>query len=273
MLLASRQTKMSLELGGRSKSITYLNLTKSGMESSNDASATENCTVNIKFSNTPLLKDQSQYLCAVSRFSVPLVEVPTIDATGFSVYFYTDETRDNYTLDHPPADMTKYAADQHKSQFFNYLESLNPEPQVDEKTGEEIAPGNHRIDVDLPPAYSFHQFMQNIEQALGGITVPSSYIVHHGGGHTRHGADPDLQSVATAGHPLTGLLANRASTLSERIKMTLTADMRFRVMLCDDIYQNHLYIKMKPGMFRMLQFQVTGYGLTGLQVTSLHTAH
>ena len=113
--------------------------------------------------------------------------------------------------------------------------------------------------------------MQNIEQALGGITIPSSYIVHHGAGHTRHGADPDLQSVATAGHPLDGLLANRASTLSERIKMTLTADMRFRVMLCDDIYQNHLYIKMKPGMFRMLQFQTTP--LDKLGDFSYYTSH
>ena len=79
---------MSLELGGRSKSILYLTLTKSGLESSHDASETQECSSTIKFRNSPFLKNQSEYLCAVTRFSVPLVEVPTIAATGFTVYEY-----------------------------------------------------------------------------------------------------------------------------------------------------------------------------------------
>ena len=82
---------MSLELGGKGKSITYLNMVKSGEESQNDPAATRFCTVNARYPNTALLDDQSKYLCAVTRFSVPLVEVHTIDATGFDVYGYTQE--------------------------------------------------------------------------------------------------------------------------------------------------------------------------------------
>ena len=85
---------MSLELGGKNKSILYLNMVKSGMESSNDPTQDEICTVSSRFANQPFMKDQSKYLCAVTRFSVPLVQVHTIDKTGFDVYTYTDEQKD-----------------------------------------------------------------------------------------------------------------------------------------------------------------------------------
>ena len=253
---------MSLELGGRSKSIQYLNLTKSGMESSNDISVTETCNVSIKFANKPLLEDQSQYLCAVTRFSVPLVEVPTIDATGFDVYRYTETDEKTWADAHPelPAD-TKLARDLRKDAFYTYWETLTPEP-----TGG--APGNNRVTVDLPAAYSFHQFMQNIEARLDSLTIPSNYHTLHGGS-ARQAADTLL--MVTSGNAPASLLVNRASTLAERIKMTLTADMRFRVMLTDDIHTDHIYIKMKPGMFRMLQFQTTP--LAKLGTSSYITSH
>ena len=87
---------MSLELGGKSKSIRYLNLTKSGVESSNRKEDTQECMSVIKFRNTPFLEDQSNYLVAVTRFSVPLVEVPTIASTGFTVYHYKKASLDRY---------------------------------------------------------------------------------------------------------------------------------------------------------------------------------
>ena len=82
---------MSLELGGKNKSILYLNMVKSGMESNNDPTQDEVCTVSSRFANTPFVKDQSKYLCAVTRFSVPLQQVHTIDATGFYYFQYEDD--------------------------------------------------------------------------------------------------------------------------------------------------------------------------------------
>ena len=78
---------MSLELGGKNKKISYLNLQKSGREASNDEE--EMCTVTLNF-NTPFLSKQDDYLCAVSRFSVPLTQVPTIAATQFEVRRHTE---------------------------------------------------------------------------------------------------------------------------------------------------------------------------------------
>ena len=45
--------------------------------------------------------------------------------------------------------------------------------------------------------------------------------------------------------------------LSERVKMSMTADMRFKILITDDIYTNRSHIKLDAGMFRMLQFTET----------------
>ena len=77
---------MSLELGGPDKNIIYLNLTKAGTESTNSADVTEDCSVTIKFQPRPLMDNQEDYLCAVTRFTVPLTEVPTILPKRFYIF-------------------------------------------------------------------------------------------------------------------------------------------------------------------------------------------
>ena len=77
---------MSLELGGRNKSVKYLNLTKVGKETINDKHEAETCNVTYKTTNNPFLKNQGDYMCAMTRFSVPLTEVPIIDTHTFSIW-------------------------------------------------------------------------------------------------------------------------------------------------------------------------------------------
>ena len=66
----------SVEIGTPSKSIVYLNLSKSGIEHSNDA--TEYCSVTMSFQDFPLVDKQSDYICAVTRFCVPLQQIPIV---------------------------------------------------------------------------------------------------------------------------------------------------------------------------------------------------
>ena len=85
---------MSLELGGRNKSVKYLNLTKSGKESFNDPKQAETCSITYRTFNNPFLENQADHLCAVTRFSVPLTELPIIDQQTFEVWrFRTSEYR------------------------------------------------------------------------------------------------------------------------------------------------------------------------------------
>jgi hypothetical protein len=45
--------------------------------------------------------------------------------------------------------------------------------------------------------------------------------------------------------------------LSERIKMKITPDFRFQIMICNDGYRDHWGVQLSRGMFHMCQFQTT----------------
>ena len=80
---------MSIELAG--KNITYLNLSKTGRESDNAGPTDQTCTVKLDFRDSALLDKQDDYICAVTRFSIPLSEIPTILKCSFKIYTYTDQ--------------------------------------------------------------------------------------------------------------------------------------------------------------------------------------
>ena len=237
---------MSLELGGRSKTIQYLNLSKSGMESENDRAKAEVCTQTVKFTNQPFLKDQSEYLAAVTRFSVPLVEVPTISATHFTIYKYSQPDIDYYKtnlLGDEKADDNDI-----KEEFFDHMEDyldvgLPGFPSISE----------HRVNISA--CFSFHEFMKKIQIALQATTAADYFLNFNNQNNPGSRAAPDTIGLVT------GNLANtygpRVIPFSQRIKMSLTADMRFQIMISDDIYTSHIYVKLAPGMFRMLQFQTS----------------
>ena len=77
---------MSVELSNRS--VIYLNLSKTGKEHDNGGPTQQHCSVNLSFRDVPLLDDQSDFVCAISRFQCPLSEIPTIQECSFSLYKY-----------------------------------------------------------------------------------------------------------------------------------------------------------------------------------------
>ena len=243
---------MSLELGGQSKTIQYLNLTKSGQEASNDPNATENCSVSVKFHNSPFLEDQSKYLCAVTRFSVPLVEVPTIKETSMDIirYSYNDFATfvENEFPEEKDEDLSTLHAE--RESFFDYIESTF----FDAAT----YPNCSKMHFDIPASFSFHEFMIKLQDLLSteilakyGLSFPFQDLPG-----SRSAGDSDVSGGKTE-IQIAQMLLNRNCLLSERVKFAMTPDMKFQVMINDDIYQDHIYVKMSAGMFRMLQFQTT----------------
>ena len=161
---------MSLELGGKNKSILYLNMVKSGKEANNDPSQDEICTVSSRFANQPFVSDQSKYLCAVTRFSVPLIQVHTIAKTGFDVYMYSAEDITAINAVYPDK------VDGSDKAFFDLIES----DEVNELDGADpddaTLKDRFRVArVDIDASFSFYEFLEKVSRALTTTTIPASY--------------------------------------------------------------------------------------------------
>ena len=68
----------SIEVGQPNKHLSYLNLSKTGLTYKNEGHQ-DFCEITMDFANSPWLQKQSDYLMSISRFTVPLHEVPIID--------------------------------------------------------------------------------------------------------------------------------------------------------------------------------------------------
>ena len=67
----------SLEIGQDNKSISYMNLSKTGTQAKN-TKHTDDCSIKHTFGSQPWLDKQSNWLVAITRFCVPLHSVPII---------------------------------------------------------------------------------------------------------------------------------------------------------------------------------------------------
>ena len=243
---------MSLELGGKDKSILYLNLIKSGEESLNDPVATHKCTVSANFAQClkPFVQDQSKYLCAVTRFSVPLVEVPIINPTHFDIYQYEDAEFEAWRVAQglpvipPPtngeeelASVELYAL--RKRLYFNTV--------VEDAAN---AANHHVARINTRAHYTFYEFMDDIAGQLQYKYAQSFYNVNTG--------DPDRRVTDTLQMaPPNVVMAQRFISLSERIKMTISNTLKFKIQVTDDLFTKRWYVKLSNGMFNMLQFNQT----------------
>ena len=227
---------MSIQLGGTGKNISYLNLQKSGEEADNDPSSEQNCSVSLKF-NTPFLAKQDEYLCAVTRFSVPLTQVPTIKDMGFEVRRHTPAGDDDKDQDRFDANLEPITAD------------LACVQRNEVHTRAFIRPGN---------CFTFHQFLTQIQYELDNTYIQSTYTRAFlpadvdGSNNPTNYSWVNLDQSADNGFNL-----RRSTKLSERVKMVLTPDFRFQIMVCNDGFSDELCVKLSRGMFHMTQFQLT----------------
>ena len=217
---------MSLELGGKNKKISYLNLQKSGREASNDEE--EMCTVTLNF-NTPFLAKQDDYLCAVSRFSVPLTQVPAIDRMSFEVRRHLPNAFSGQ-LDYDGAG----------------LPVTEPIPCLINRVA-----ANQCV-VHLPKSFTFYQFLENIQMALENTYINATYNTLTVG-TVGDNITVDLNGVDAP--TVAAFNQGRAMPLSERIKMKITPDFRFQIMICNDGFGDDLVVQLSRGMFHMCQFQ------------------
>ena len=188
---------MSLELGGKNKSILYLNMVKSGMESNNDPSQDEFCTVSSRFANTPFLSDQSKYLCAVTRFSVPLMQVHTIADTGFTYFSYTDADLDAIAAQHTDRiDEKLEDADKRKEALDLMEEGValpDGEPYATAKASGQTTKDFFGTRVDIKACFSFYEFLDKIQQKLLATKIDPKYNLFLNGDENGGGR--------AAGHP------------------------------------------------------------------------
>ena len=243
---------MSLELGGKDKSILYLNLIKSGEESLNDPSVTHKCTVTANFAQClkPFVQDQSKYLCAVTRFSVPLIEVPIINPTYFDVYQYEDAEFDQWQTTAGLAPIAPYTNEQ--EQLAN-IETLAVRKHMYLRTYVEnpANAGNHHVArINTRAHYTFYEFMDEIASKLQYTYAQSFYDTNTG--------DPNRRVTDTLqGAPPNIIMSQRFISLSERIKMSVSNTLKFKIQITDDLFTKRWYVKLSNGMFNMLQFNQT----------------
>ena len=237
---------MSLELGGRNKSVKYLNLTKVGKESVNDKGAAETCSVTYRTFNNPFLENQADHLCAVTRFSVPLTEIPIIDTQTFEVWrFRTNEFRgymrlereENHEFQYPEEEKRPELGDASVQEQQFYLQQYLTDHV-------EYNVENLVSTITIPASFTIYQFMENIVYQIGHTTHLVYYTKDH------EGNTPESLKNNLTGDPD----FPRTTYLDERIKMTLTPDLRFRIEITNDGYAYEWYVKLSKGMFNMLQF-------------------
>ena len=245
---------MSIELGGTDKNISYLNLTKSGKEASNDEA--EKCTVTLNF-NTPWLDVQSDYLCAVTRFSVPMSQVPTIKDLSFEVLRATPVGNGN----HDP----QYGLDGPLTTPIGVALGVGPAINADG------TPNNVLAVIRPGDQYTFHGFLESIQHKLENTYIQAAYGAINQG--TANQAS--VNYAVTPVQDVDNFNDQRAMPLSERIKMRITTDFRFQVMISNYGFEDKLVVRMSKGMFHMCQFQTSSdnTGNPALRHTDLEGFH
>ena len=141
---------MSVELGDDDKNIVYVNMSKSGVETENSAATAQTCTVTIDFNDSAILEKENAYLVAVSRFSVPLSQVPIINATGFSVYRYPTVTN-AITFDQIHHQEEVHG---HTYETTNYIH------------GTQVNYHKEVLRVDISPCFTIYEFLEKLEKGL-----------------------------------------------------------------------------------------------------------
>ena len=278
----------SIEIGVPSKEVQYINLSKTGIESTNGGVSSETCSVTMKFNDSPLLQSQKNHICAVTRFSVPLHQVHQTDEHYFDVYLVpkVDAYGDDGFYDE---DVNSLWATVDNNGFYDGPDYDGAEAALAagmDYQGQALYA--HKLArVIIPPSYTIYQFNDNMKNAI------------------KHAVDPQ-----TGEHDI---------DLSERIRVVMSPDYRFSVMIsgytrravvvsgttiphllqpdpvsdanppqegyeeeheADDPYLlagtgDTYWIKFSPGLFRMLQFLVTPGGggrqnLTGRRFVVSH---
>ena len=173
----------SVEIGTPSKSIVYLNLSKSGIEHSNDA--TEYCSVTMSFQDFPLVDKQSDYICAVTRFCVPLQQIPIVTQKTLRIWgvmgaIVEPNTAAQYDVAEAagaflmstvviPAAFTTY----------EFLDNIRialrdaPNPPIGQNWSE-------RVKITMTPDFKFQVWVSNggysLLQAAGGLQADTSNI-------------------------------------------------------------------------------------------------
>ena len=234
---------MSTELALPNKNIVYLNFQKSGTETENGGSSTEHCSVSIDFQDSPILDQQDRFIASVTRFSVPVSQIPITEETGFGVYRYQE----------PQTQAEKIT---------KINEICRPDAQgvIYENRNSNNYP--HLVGrVVIKPCFTVYEFLETIKQALQQ-PVPNAPYPEIGGDGNPTGAQHYYYNDGDKTQP-----AAAPPKFTDRIKLICTPDMRYKVMINNQGRQraDYWYVKMddtfdgvsrsEADLFAMLQFQ------------------
>jgi len=154
---------MSVELGTEDKNVIYLNLNKSGQESSNNPNDTQYCTVSLHMNDVPLISRQDKYIVALTRFSVPLTEIPIIFQTSFEIYKWVDNAEQGVhkmpRVNGVPNGWPDY--DAFETQVDDVVAGLGATPPTIDNCGRQTCV--------IPNSFTVYQFLDLIEESLGAL--------------------------------------------------------------------------------------------------------
>ena len=246
----------SIEVGQPNKHLSYLNLSKTGLTYKNEGHQ-DFCEITMDFANSPWLQKQSDYLMSISRFTVPLHEVPIIDTMPAAI--------EVWPFPHLKDDNTKWES----SEFLR-------------NAGDAREPGHdHRDEYDVwaNGPYSWNTFFPQWE------TYRFEGAAIHNAGHPDDlrlvsGAEYsiDLNSCTTVYEWIRMLrdklrhkmirLYNKESHLgawnitqedvpmSDVLRVTMSPDYKV-VLSMNGKLKDQYYVKLSKALFRMCQFKET----------------
>ena len=157
----------SLEIGQSNKSISYMNLSKTGTRYKNEDHGDE-CSIKHTFGSRPWLDKQSDWLVCITRFCVPLHSIPIIDAMPDAIQILALRADKDLTQNYD------FGGVQHPNRHDVWLNDVNgilmdlerPADPDDQHRNMVDDPDNLLHSVDLPTSDTVYEFLRSVRDSL-----------------------------------------------------------------------------------------------------------
>ena len=219
----------TLEIGSKDKTISYLNMVKTGARYKNE-NHSDVCEIKQSFGNSPWLSRQSDYYISISRFCVPLHSVPIIAAMPNAITVWRFQANHFH---------------------MNMVDGLG----LQDTSHARWEPLFHALETEVDPNGDGVARIENDANIAARISIPACDTVY-----AFQRALRDLLGAQQVVWPPTG----DGYYLQNILRITLGPDYKFNLFLRDDVHER-FYVRFSEPFFKMCQFRETVVGLEDVQ--------
>jgi hypothetical protein len=208
----------SLEIGQSNKSISYMNLSKTGTRYKNEDHGDE-CSIKHTFGSRPWLDKQSDWLVCITRFCVPLHSIPIIAAMPDAIQILALREDQNLALNFtfPPQNANRH--DVWMNENDGKLMDLERPADQDGYRNMVADPENLLHSINLPASDTMYEFLRSVRDSLANI---------------------ELEQINN-------------TKASDVIRIVLGPNFKFSVLILGD-WRTKIYLRLGESFFKMSQF-------------------